>query len=81
MNSRPLTGGPSPDLNPLAPANLMIARLATAGMASIQFEKEGQLTKRLQAIRAAKDEFWNRWVREVFLTLLDQNNRLNCKET
>jgi hypothetical protein len=52
----------------MAPANLMMARLATAGMASIQFEKEGQLTKRLQATRAAKDEFWNRWVmEEVFL--------------
>jgi hypothetical protein len=29
--------------------------------------REGQLTKRFQAISQAKNEFWNRWVLEVFL--------------
>ncbi len=32
---------------------------ATVGLPSIQFEKGGQLTKRLQAIKEAKNEIWD----------------------
>jgi hypothetical protein len=46
---------------------------------SFQFEKGGQLTKRLQTIKEAKYEFWDRWVKEVFPTLLKQSKWTRLK--
>jgi hypothetical protein len=59
VNIRPLARCAGFDLNPLTPANLMMGQ-GTAGVPSIQFERGGQLTRRLQAIKEAKDEYWDR---------------------
>jgi hypothetical protein len=37
-----------------------------------QFETGQQLVKRFRAIQEAKEEFWDRWVKEIFLSLLKQ---------
>lgn len=68
VNTRPFEGGFVSDLHLLMPANLMMGR-ATAGVPAIQYEKAGQLRLQyIQAIKEAKDEFWVRWVKEIFKT-------------
>jgi hypothetical protein len=46
----------------------------------VQYKREGQLTKRLQAIKEAKDEFWDRWVKDVFSMLLKQSKWTKFEE-
>ncbi len=57
--------------DPLCPEDLMLDR-ARAGMPVAQFETGQQLVKRFRAVQEAKEEFWNRWVKEVFPSLLKQ---------
>jgi hypothetical protein len=40
---------------------------------SVQFKRRGLLIKRLHAIKEAKGEFCDRWVKEVFATHLKQS--------
>jgi hypothetical protein len=53
---------------------------ASAEWSSIQFETGGQLTKRLKCIKKAMDEFCDRWLKEVFPTLLKKNKMDQVKK-
>ncbi len=44
--------------------------LATARIPTAQFETSKQLVKKLKIIQEAKEEFWDRWGKEVFPVLL-----------
>jgi hypothetical protein len=57
---------------------MMMGR-TTAGVPSIQFKKGGQLTWRLHAMKKVKEEFWDRWVKEVFPILLKQSKYMKLK--
>jgi hypothetical protein len=52
---------------------------ARAGMPIIQFETGRQLVKRFKAVQEAKEEFWHRWVKEIFPSLLKQKKWYKCK--
>ncbi len=41
--------------------------------------KKGQLVKRLRAIKEAKEQFGDRWVREIFFMLLKQSKWTKVK--
>jgi hypothetical protein len=45
---------------------------AKAGMPTAQFETGQHLVKRFRAVQEAKEEFWDRWVKEIFPLLLKQ---------
>jgi hypothetical protein len=45
---------------------------AGKGMPVVHFEMGHQLIKRLKVVQRAKEEFWDRWVKEVFPSLLKQ---------
>jgi hypothetical protein len=44
-----------------------------AGMPTVQFETGRQLVKRFKAVQEAKEEFWDRWVKEIFPSLTLKN--------
>jgi hypothetical protein len=71
INSRPLGRNPWPEGEPLCPQDLMLGR-ARPGQPAIKFETERQLTRRFESVQRAKEEFWARWIREVFPGLLKQ---------
>jgi hypothetical protein len=71
VNSRPLMAGPWAKKDPLCPTDLMLGRNRT-GMSVAKFEKGQQLVKRFRIVQEAKEEFWDRWVKEVFPSLLKQ---------
>jgi hypothetical protein len=39
---------------------------ARLGMPTVQFETGQLLVKRFKAVQEAKEEFWDRWVKEIF---------------
>ncbi len=45
----------------------------------VNLETGQQLTQRLGGVQQAKEEFWDRWVREVFPSLLKQQKRFKYK--
>ncbi len=57
--------------DPLCPEDLMVGRVR-AGMSTVYFKTSQQLVKRFRAVQQAKEEFWDRWVKEVFPSLLKQ---------
>jgi hypothetical protein len=71
VHSRPLTAGPWAERDPLCPEDLMLGRART-GMPIDQFETGQQLVKKFRAVQETKEEFWDRWVKEVFPSLLKQ---------
>ncbi len=71
INSRLLAVGSWAEGDPQCPGDLMMGR-AKAGMPAAQFETGQQLVKRFKAVQQAKEEFWDRGVKEVFPSLLKQ---------
>ncbi len=71
VNSRPLAIGLWSEGDPLSPEDLMMGR-AGKGMPVVHFEMGHQLIKRLKVVQRAKEEFWDRWVKELFPSLLKQ---------
>jgi hypothetical protein len=71
VNSRPLTTGSWAEGDPLSPEDLMVGK-ARAGMQTVRFETGHQLVKRFKAVQEAKEEFWDRRVKEIFPSLLRQ---------
>jgi hypothetical protein len=45
---------------------------ARPGQPTVKFETGRQLTRRFESVQQAKEEFWGRWIREVFPGLLKQ---------
>ncbi len=64
VSSRPLAVGS-------APKDLLVGR-ARAGMPTVHLETGQQLVKRFKAVQQPKEEFWDRWVKEIFPSLLKQ---------
>jgi hypothetical protein len=71
INSRPLTRDPWAEGDPLSPEDLMLGR-AKVGIQTVHFETDQQLVKRFRVVQQAKEEFWDRWVKEIFPSLLRQ---------
>jgi hypothetical protein len=46
----------------------MLGRSRT-GVLSVSIETGPQLIKRFRIVQEAKEEFWDRWVQEIFLSL------------
>jgi hypothetical protein len=45
---------------------------ARPGQPEVRFETGRQLTRRFENVQRVKDEFWGRWIKEVFPELLKQ---------
>ncbi len=71
VNSHPLTAGPWAERDSLCPEDVMLGRART-GMPVAHFETGQQLVKRFRIVQEAKEEFWDRWVKELFPSLLKQ---------
>jgi hypothetical protein len=78
INSRPLACNPWAETQPLCPEDLMLGR-ARAGTPVVHFETGQQPVKRFKVVQQAKEEFWDRWVKEVFLLLLRQQKWFKYK--
>ncbi len=68
VNSRPLTAGLWAERDPLCPEDLMLSR-TRAVMPTARFKTGQQLVKRFRVVQEAKEEFWDRVVKEVFPSL------------
>jgi hypothetical protein len=62
---------------PLSPEDIMLGR-ATVDVPAAKFEMGWQLVKRFWLVQDAKEEFWYRWVQEIFPSLLKQKK---CSRT
>jgi hypothetical protein len=78
INSRPLARNPWPEGGPLCPEDLMLGR-ARPGQPAVNLEAGHQLIRRFENVQRAKEEFWDRWVREVFPALLKQQKWFKYK--
>jgi hypothetical protein len=78
VNSRPLACNPWAEDRPLCPENVMLGR-ARPGQPVVPLESWQQLTKRFRMVQQAKEEFWDRWVKEVFPSLLKQQKWFKYK--
>ncbi len=56
----------------------MLGRART-GIPLAQFEMGQQPVKRFRVVQEAKEEFWDRWVKEVFPSLLKQRKWFKYK--
>jgi hypothetical protein len=65
INSRALTCNPRPEGEPLCVQDLMLGR-ARRGQAEVKFESGSKLTKRFENVQRTQQEFWKRWIEEVF---------------
>ncbi len=72
INSRPLTRNPRPEGEPLCVQDLMLGR-AKPGQAQVKFESGKKLTKRFENVQRTQQEFWKRWIEEVFPEKLRQS--------
>jgi hypothetical protein len=72
INSRPLTWNPRPEGEPLCVQDLMLGR-AKPGQAEVKFESGKKLTKRFENVQRTQQEFWKRWIEEVFPEKLKQS--------
>jgi hypothetical protein len=71
INSRPLTRNPRSEGEPLCVQDLMLGR-AKPGQVEVKFESGKQLTRRFENVHRTQQEFWKRWIEEVFPELLKQ---------
>jgi hypothetical protein len=78
VNSRPLACNPWAEGRPLCPEDLMPGR-ARSGQPVVPLETGQQLTRRFRIVQQAKEEFWDRWVKEVFPSLLKQQKWFKYK--
>jgi hypothetical protein len=78
INSRPLARNLWAEGRPLCPEDLMLGR-ARPGQPTVNLEAGQQLTWRFRVVQQAKEEFWDRWVREVFPALLRQQKWFKYK--
>ena len=72
VNSRPLMLKSSSDpwsMGPITPNHLLHGR-ATISVPVVEFSDNIKLTKRLQFIQELKDQFWRKWICQVFPNLL-----------
>ena len=68
VNSRPLMlkAKEDPDsMGPITPNHLLHGR-ATADVPEVQFSHQVNLTRRLRFIQEVKDQFWKKWIVQVF---------------
>ncbi len=72
FNSRPLTWNPRPEGEPLCVQDLMLGR-AKPGQVEVKFESGKKLTKRFENVQRTQQEFWKRWIEEVFPEKLRQS--------
>jgi hypothetical protein len=72
INSRPITWNPRPEGEPLCVQDLMLGR-AKPGQAEVKFESGKKLTRRFENVQRAQQEFWKRWIEEVFPERLRQS--------
>jgi hypothetical protein len=72
INSRPLTRNPRPEGEPLCVEDLMLGR-ANPGQAEVKFESGKKLVKRFENVQRTQQEFWKRWIEEVFPERLRQS--------
>jgi hypothetical protein len=78
INSRPLACNPWAEGRPLCPEDLMLGR-ARSGQPIVDLEAGQQLTRRFRVVQQGKEEFWDRWVKEVFPSLLKQQKWFKYK--
>jgi hypothetical protein len=72
INSRPLTWNPRPEGEPLCVQDLMLGR-AKPGQAEVKFELGKKLTRRFENVQRTRQEFWKRWIEEIFPEKLRQS--------
>jgi hypothetical protein len=72
INSRALTWNPRPEVEPLCVQDLMLGR-AKPGQAEVRFESGNKLIKRFENVQRTQQEFWKRWIEEVFPEKLRQS--------
>jgi hypothetical protein len=72
INSQPLTWNPRPEGEPLCVQDLMLGR-AKLGQAEVKFESGKKLTRRFENVQRTQQEFWKRWIEEVFPEKLKQS--------
>jgi hypothetical protein len=72
INSRPITRNPRPEGEPLCIQDLMLGR-AQPGQVEVKFETGKQLTRRFKNVQWTQQEFWKRWIEEVFPEMLKQH--------
>jgi hypothetical protein len=72
INSRPIMRNPRPEGEPLCVQDLMLGR-AKPGQVEVKFETGKQLTRRFENVQRAQQEFWKRWIEEVFPEMLKQS--------
>jgi hypothetical protein len=65
--------------DPICPAHLMMDKAMT-DIPSTQFETGKQRVKRLRVIQEVNEEFFDAWVKEVFLLLLKQTKWTKYKK-
>jgi hypothetical protein len=72
INSQPITRNPRPEGEPLCVQDLMLGR-AKPGQVEVKFEAGKQLTRRFENMQRTQQEFWKRWIEEVFPEMLKQS--------
>jgi hypothetical protein len=72
INSRPITLNPRSEGEPLCVQDLMLGR-AKPGQVEVKFETGKQLTRRFENVQRTQQEFWKRWIEEVFPEMLKQS--------
>jgi hypothetical protein len=72
LNSWPITRNPRPEGEPLCVQDLMMGR-AQPGQVEVKFETGKQLTRRFENVQRTRQEFWKRWIEEVFPEMLKQH--------
>jgi hypothetical protein len=72
INSRPITWSPRPEGEPLCVQDLMLGR-AKPGQVEVKFETGKQLTRLFENVQRTQQEFWKRWIEEVFPEMLKQS--------
>jgi hypothetical protein len=72
INSRPITLNPRSEGEPLCLQDLMLGR-AKPGQVEVKFETGKQLTRRFENVQRTQQEFWKRWIEEVFPKMLKQS--------
>jgi hypothetical protein len=72
INSWPITRNPRPEWEPLCVQDLMLGR-AKPGQVKVKFETGKQLTRRFENVQRIQQEFWKRWIEEVFPEMLKQS--------
>jgi hypothetical protein len=72
VNSRALTWNPRPEGEPLCVQDLMLGR-AKPGQVEVKFESGNKLIKRFENVQRTQQEFWKRWIEEVFPEKLRQS--------